>query len=198
MKTTVIKNLKELSSEYSVLAVAGKMASGKNFICSQLESYGWHSIDADLLVHKAIEQSSAKIYETFKEYESQFNIKILNSDGTINRRNLGVILFSNSQLMKKQEEIVYPVITQMVKDFIEKNPKSIINATVLYKTPDLLQLCDALLFVKSNCIKRFFRTIKRDHLPVKQILKRFYSQKNLLKKYKTAQTANLKILIVKN
>ena len=83
----------------------------------------------------------------------------------------------------------------MVKDFIQTHEKTIINATVLFKTPELLNMCEYVLFVKAGLIKRIIRARKRDHLPYKQIFKRFYAQRNLLKDYKKTGTS---IRIVRN
>lgn len=179
----------------AVICVTGKMASGKNYICSQMEKEGWSSVDADLLVHKAIEQKTELILETFSKEAAAMNLKIQNEDGSVNRRELGKLLFAKPELLAKQESIVYPAITQMVKDFIQTHEKTIINATVLFKTPELLNMCEYVLFVKAGLIKRLIRARKRDHLPYKQIFKRFYAQRNLLKDYKKSGTS---IRIVRN
>jgi len=178
-----------------VIAVTGKMASGKNYICSQLEKIGWTCIDADLLVHKAIEQSKDIIYNSFKEEAQKLKLQILTKENTINRRELGKLLFSRPELLKKEEEIVYPVITEMIKDFIKENDKCVINATVLYKTPQILNLCQLILYVKAPFIKRFIRSKKRDGLSSRQIIKRFNSQRNLFNKYKES---GLRIIKIKN
>jgi dephospho-CoA kinase len=47
-----------------------------------------------------------------------------------------------------------------------------------------MNLCDAILFVKAPFITRLIRARRRDHLPFRQILRRFHAQKNLLKEYK--------------
>lgn len=178
-----------------LLCVTGKMASGKNYICSQLEKEGWSSIDADILVHKAIELAKDKILETFTSYAQKQNINIKNTDGTINRRALGQLLFSVPELMKIQESIVYPIITEMIEEFIKEHDKTIINATVLYKTPKLLHKCNKIYYVKASTIKRLIRARKRDNMSYKEILKRFYSQRKLLSNYKNA---GIPIEIIKN
>lgn len=190
-----LNELIKICSEYKTVGIVGKMASGKNFVSSKMEQSGWKSIDADLLVHKAIEQATPQIYETFHKPAEQMGLNILNADNSINRRELGKLLFSNADLLAKQEAIVYPVITKMVEDFIEQNEKTIINATVLYKTPELLKLCDSIIYVKASVIKRFFRARKRDRLPYKQIFKRFISQKNLFQQYLRTGT---QIILIKN
>lgn len=174
----------EQNSKIKKIAVVGKMASGKNFICSKLEEFGFKSVDADILVHQAIENSSSKILETFNPFAQQENINLLNSDGTIARRELGKLLFKFPNLMEKQEKIVYPLVKEMMKNFISENEKSNINATVLYKIPEFISECDVVFYIKSSFFKRFFRAKKRDNLSCKQIFRRFYSQKDLLKKYK--------------
>ncbi len=85
----------------------------------------------------------------------------------------------------------------MVEDFINayQGQKIILNATVLYKPPDLLEKCDAVLFVKAPLLKRLIRAKKRDKMPLKQILRRFYNQKDLLKHYKITKKH---IILVKN
>lgn len=190
-----IKDFTFLTEKYNLICVTGKMASGKNFICTKLEQFGWFSADADLLVHKAIDDCSQVIIQTFSEDAKAKHIELLTKAGKIDRRELGKLLFDSPDLLKKQEEIIYPVITKMIQDIIQNHKKVILNATVLYKTPEILNMCEAVIFVKSNFIKRFFRAKKRDRLSTRQILKRFKSQKNLYKKYKNS---NIPIFLLKN
>ena len=57
------KTLSELLQiqDFSLICVTGKMASGKNFVTSKLEQDGWQSVDADKLVHIAINDSTEEI-----------------------------------------------------------------------------------------------------------------------------------------
>ena len=178
-----------------LICICGKMASGKNYVCSILEKLGWSCVDADLLVHQAINQSTEKIIAEFSDEAARNNITITNTDGTINRKALGQLLFKNPDLLKKQENIVYPVIIKMIEDFISTHEKTAINATVLYKTPELLSKCELILYVQAPFIKRFFRVKKRDNLPSAQIFRRFSAQKNMLSAYKKA---GIKIITINN
>ena len=78
----------------SVICVTGKMASGKNFICSQYEKEGWAAVDADILVHDAIELVKDKVLKAFIPYAEKQNMKLTNAVGTIDRKALGKLLFS--------------------------------------------------------------------------------------------------------
>lgn len=186
-----------------IYGIVGPMASGKNYICSQYEKEGWLSLDCDKVVHCAIVDRRDQIVSVFGKTAEEKGIALLEKDGSINRRALGALVFTDSELLKKQESIVYPYVTEKVVQFIEENKEKnlIINATVLYKTPDLLQKCDKVLYVTANPVKRFVRARKRDHLPVSKILSRFRSQKDLLKKYRDAVNSipnKIPLEIVKN
>ena len=174
----------EFSDENShIIAVTGPMAAGKNYICNQLKEEGWAAVDADILVHDAIELVKDKILETFIPYAESQKIKLTNPDGSIDRKALGSLLFAFPELLKIQESIVYPIITKQIENFIDGHDKTIINATVLYKTPDLLARCEKIIFVTAPYFTRLRRARRRDHLPLRQIIRRFHAQRNLLKEY---------------
>ena len=104
-----------------IIAVTGPMAAGKNYICSQMEKEGWACVDADILVHQAIELVKDKILAKFIPYAEQQNIKLTNPDGTIDRRALGKLLFAFPELLNIQESLVYPIIIKQIEEFIETN-----------------------------------------------------------------------------
>ena len=168
-----------------ILAVTGSMAAGKNYVSNLLEKKGFLAIDADKCVHQAIEEAKNQILEAFLPIAKEKNIQIQNPDGTINRKNLGSILFSDEKLLEKQESIVHPKVNEIFNRFIDENPDKniVLNATVLYKTP-VINRCDAIIFVKAPIITRFFRAKRRDNLPSREIFKRFASQFKIFAKYK--------------
>ncbi|MCR4948044.1 MAG: dephospho-CoA kinase [Treponema sp.] len=183
------------SSVKQVIAVTGPMAAGKNFICSQMQKEGWAAVDADLLVHDAIEIVKERILDTFIPYAEQQNIKLTRTDGSIDRRALGELLFSFPELLKVQESMVYPIIIQQINEFIANHDKTIINATVLYKTPELLNQCQKIIFVTAPFFTRLRRARQRDHLSYRQIFHRFHAQRNLLEEY---QKSGIPVEIVNN
>lgn len=170
-----------------LFAVTGPMASGKNTVCSILEEEGFACVDADILAHKAVEIGKEQILQQFSKIAEEKNISLLNSDSTINRRNLGQIVFLSEENLKTQEKIVHPIVTQMMEDFINENfsqnKNVVLNATVLYKTP-LIKKVDVIIYVTAPFLKRLFRVIQRDNMKTSQILSRFRSQKKLFAKYK--------------
>ena len=132
------------------------MAAGKNFISSQYEKKGWLCLDADEQVHGAIKTATPEILKAFEKQAAAENISLQNPDGTLNRRNLGRLIFPHPELLKKQESIIYPIIIEETKKIIKENEARniILNATVLYKTPELLKMCDKIIFVKATFFTR--------------------------------------------
>ena len=184
-----------------IICITGQMAAGKNFVCSQFEKEGFVSLDLDKTAHTAISLCTPQIISAFGGEAEKRGISLLNEDGSLNRRALGQIVFSSPALLAQQESIVYPKIIELTNQFIEENRgKSVIlNATVLFKTPELLSKCEKIFFVKANFFKRLFRAKKRDKMPLRQILARFNSQKNLFAEYKNAAAKfNIPVEIVRN
>ena len=182
-----------------ILCVTGPMAAGKNAVCRILEERGFIALDADRQVHGAIEKAAPEIIKTFSNEAKAQNITLTDENGRINRRELGRLLFTSKDLLAKQERIVYPVIIEETKRFIQKQQEQkkeadiILNATVLYKTPELLRLCKYIIYVDAPKITRIVRALKRDRMPLRQILSRFATQKGLFSEYKKTGVPIIKI-----
>lgn len=182
-----------------ILCVTGPMAAGKNAVCRILEERGFIALDADRQVHGAIEKAASEIIKTFSKEANAQNITLTDKNERINRRELGRLLFTSKDLLAKQERIVYPVIIEETKRFIQKQQEQkkeadiILNATVLYKTPELLRLCKYIIYVDAPKITRIVRALKRDRMPLRQILSRFATQKGLFSEYKKTGVPIIKI-----
>ncbi|MCI6721056.1 dephospho-CoA kinase [Treponema porcinum] len=182
-----------------ILCVTGPMAAGKNAVCRILEERGFIALDADRQVHGAIEKAAPEIIKTFSKEANAQNITLTDKNERINRRELGRLLFTSKDLLAKQERIVYPVIIEETKRFIQKQQEQkkeadiILNATVLYKTPELLRLCKYIIYVDAPKITRIVRALKRDRMPLRQILSRFATQKGLFSEYKKTGVPIIKI-----
>ncbi len=172
-----------------VICVTGPMAAGKNMAADYLEEKGFLAIDADKTVHEAIERRHAEIMATFGQTAADMGIVLETADGLIDRRALGKIVFSDPELLKKQEALIHPAVDAILNEFIDSHPDRdiLLNATVLYKTP-VATRCDAIIFVDAPRLLRLKRAKKRDLMSTKLILQRFSSQKHIFAKYKKLNT----------
>ncbi|MEA1891586.1 MAG: dephospho-CoA kinase [Campylobacterota bacterium] len=158
-----------MAFEYAI-ALTGGIATGKSTVASLIALNGMRVIDADLISHKILDDSSAWVEETFGwEY--------LNSS-KVDRALLGSMVFSNSQAKKTLEDFLHPKIRseiqkQSIKQdafkfpylidiplFFENDAYNIKNSVVVY-TPKEIQL------------ERF---IKRNRYSEEESLKRIASQ----------------------
>ena len=177
-----------------ILCVTGPMAAGKNAASSILEKKGFACVDADLLVHQAVENAKEEILASFASLADEKSLPLLRENGHINRRNLGALIFQSPELIKKQEDIVYPILNGLFEDFMEENKgrNLVINATVLYKVP-LVKKVDSVLFIDAPLLQRLFRAKKRDGMSLKLILQRFKAQRNLFAKYKKSVADTVRV-----
>ena len=192
-------NEKNISLGIPIFCVAGKIAAGKNFVCSILEKRGFFCIDADSVIHEIINEKEKQneILAAFYADAQKAGISLQNSNGTLDRRAFGRLVFSKKEFLERQENIVYPALVERVEKIIAQiscgagfeNEKSavrgiVLNAAVLYKTPQLLKKCRTIFFVDAPAFVRFLRVRRRDGISPCEILKRFFSQRNLFAQYK--------------
>lgn len=173
------------------------MAAGKNAACDILQDLCFVCADCDKMGHSvlALEQTKQKIIDAFSTIAKQKGLFLEDGKGNIDKKALAKIVFSDPALLKQHEAIVHPLINQMCLDFIKKNSNSNIalNATVLYKVPVIKQ-CQKVIFIDAPKIIRFFRVIRRDHIPIKQILQRFSFQNELFSKYQDKNADIIRVL----
>lgn len=107
-----------------VICVAGPMAAGKNYVCSILEERGFFCVDADLVIHQVIKEKEEEIFLQFKEEAAAAGLELKKSDGSLDRRALGELLFKNPNLLAKQESLVYPAFERRIQEMIDENKES--------------------------------------------------------------------------
>ena len=107
-----------------VICVAGPIAAGKNYVCSILEERGFFCVDADLVIHQVIKEKEEEIFLQFKEEAAAAGLELKKSDGSLDRRALGELLFKNPNLLAKQESLVYPAFERRIQEMIDENKES--------------------------------------------------------------------------
>ena len=90
------------------IGVTGIYASGKGTVCAMFEELGAKVIDTDILAREVVEPGSIGL----ELYIKEFGKKILNTDGTLNRRSLANIVFKDAKKVKRINEITHPLIME--------------------------------------------------------------------------------------
>ena len=164
-----------------VIGITGNTGSGKTTVSTIIKNnLNCTVISADYIAKKINVQGS-KYYEETIEL---FGNKILKEDGTIDRRILAEIIFSDSELKKKLNKItakyVGNEIENIVKEEKEKNKKKYIvtDATLLFQCR-IDKLCDYIIAVVcENKEIKIRRIVSRDKLTRNQAEARLNAQPN--------------------
>ena len=120
-------------SEVRVVALTGGIASGKSSASQWLGSQDSDElrvkvIDADCIGHQAYADQEKQCYKRLVEH---FGSGICNVDGSINRRELGGIVFKDPNEMKALQAIVWPEIADRLKREIESIKLEVTHKTLV-------------------------------------------------------------------
>ena len=117
-----------------VVAVTGTIGSGKSTVMELLKKRGAFVVSADDLAHQVVEPNSPGLSQVV----SRFGSSILNSDGSLNRKELSQIVFADSAKKHELEAIIHPLIAEMAEKLFVEAIKA--GATKLfYETPLLFE-----------------------------------------------------------
>lgn len=96
-----------------IIGITGNIACGKTAVGHMLLELGAERyIDADAVVHKLYQRGQAlavKVAEAFGR-------GVVASDGNIDRKTLGAIVFQDDEAMRRLEAIVHPAVGQALAD----------------------------------------------------------------------------------
>ena len=120
------------------VALTGGIGSGKSLVGEILEELGALVIDSDQLAREVIERGSPG----YEEVVNAFGDSIL-SEGQIDRSKLAAVVFNESDLLKKLESIIHPLVREAAEKLAKKLPS---GAILINQIP---------LLVESDGAKRF-------------------------------------------
>lgn len=96
------------------VAITGNIASGKSTVEDILQKKGYNVLDTDTITHELLfdEKVKKEIIQLFQG----FNIL---EAGEISRPKLGKVVFENTNLRKKLEKIIHPLIKHEIGQFFQ-------------------------------------------------------------------------------
>ena len=159
-----------------MIGLTGQSGSGKTTVSSFFLDGGFEIINADLVAREVMEKGEVCLEETVRA----FGEEILNDDGTLNRKHLAEIVFSDWQKLKKLNSITHPHINKRVSEKAEALRKCgaeyvLLDAPTLFESGED-KLCDAIVSVTAKVELRAKRIIERDKINNDMVMKRFSSQ----------------------
>ena len=166
-----------------VIGITGGLASGKSLVTGEFKRLGAMVVDADIISR----QVSAKDGEAYADIVKEFGQTILKEDGSIDRKALGGIVFSDKDKLKKLNSITHPRIIKRLRDEVQRlkteSPDAVIavDAALLIET-GLNREMDAVIVVYADEDRRIQRSVKRDNITEADARQRSGAQMNLSEK----------------
>ncbi len=143
-----------------IIGLTGGSGSGKSTVALCFKNAGARIIDADRIARDVVavgRPALAEIANTFTD--------VLLPDGSLNRKKLGAIVFSDKNTLAKLNKITHAYIIKEIKETLENHPQplTVIDAPLLFEC-GLEQLCSVCIAVLSDRKVRLERIMKRDGL----------------------------------
>lgn len=128
------------------VGLTGSIGVGKSFVASVFEELGAHVLDADQTAREVVMPGRPGL----KAITDAFGEEILNADGTLDRKQLGALVFADEAKRQQLNALLHPFIIAR-QDQILKEWEA--------KDPDGIGIVDAALMIESGGYRRFDKLI---------------------------------------
>ena len=165
----------------NAIALTGGIATGKSTVASLLKLGGFRIIDADTIAHEVLDNSQSQIADVFG---SEFI-----ENGKVNRKRLGVLVFSNQQERKKLEAIVHPKIKARIEEEALKQEAFgkpyLIDIPLFFEREGVYDIKKSIVVYAPKELQ-LDRLIKREGLSEQEAMQRIDAQLTIEEKKKRA------------
>ncbi|MBR2779634.1 MAG: dephospho-CoA kinase [Firmicutes bacterium] len=174
-----------------IIGLTGGIGCGKSTASDYLNELGFITIDFDQTMKKLQEPGQPAL----KEIEETFGPEAILPDGTMNRKYVGQIVFSDAKEKEKLDHIMQKyldeIVTRQTDEFREAgkgvtretNPDDYLQKKVifydhplLFEVPYRIEPADEAWVIDLSEEERIRRVMSRDHISREQIIQRMHSQ----------------------
>lgn len=147
-----------------VIGLTGSSGSGKSTVSGLLKARGFVIVDCDQTAREVLRPETnclAQIFDTF-------GTAVKAADGSLDRKALAGIVFSDPAMLQKLNHIMYPQILTDIRAFLEqyrqqKAAWAVLDAPTLFES-GADSLCDITISVLADDAARVSRIMARDHI----------------------------------
>lgn len=166
-----------------VIGLTGNIGCGKSSLSNILKNNSLDIIDADIISRDIMNDKDLlnKIFETFGN-------DIKSEDGTLNRKELGKIVFNDDEKLIILNNITHPAIKneikKRIKEIEDNNRNIVVVDAALLIEGNFLDLVDRLVVISCDLDIQLNRIIKRDNITKEEAISRIKSQMDQNEKIK--------------
>ena len=169
-----------------ILGLTGPTGAGKSLVSKLLNKQGFAVLDADEISRRSVEPCT----ECLEELKTKFGAAIILPDGSLDRKQLGKLVFSDKALLESLNAVTHPYIMALIKAELSKLLKNGFEKVVL-DAPALFEagadaLCDKVIAVVASRALRLERIMVRDAMTCSEANVRLDAQPTL--EYYTAHS----------
>jgi dephospho-CoA kinase len=159
-----------------VAGLTGGICSGKSTVAAMFRGLGATVIDADQAAHELVEPGQP----LFEAVASTFGGEVVGTDGRIDRRRLGTLVFADPEARRRLEALLHPPIIRECERRIRQVEVSgstlcLINAALLIESGWHTR-CNAVILVEASEAVRLDRLIRSRGLGPDEAMLRIRSQ----------------------
>lgn len=159
-----------------IIGLTGSIASGKSTVSQMLKELGYPIVDADLVARQVVEPGS----ETLEKIKETFGEDVILPDGSLDRKKVGDIIFSDPASRKRLNDIIHPAIrNEMLRQraaYMAEGQKVVIMDIPLLFESKLQHFVDKILVVSVTEENQLKRLMERNSLSERESLARISSQ----------------------
>lgn len=143
-----------------LIGLMGKSGSGKSLISKLLKELDTRVqiIDIDKIGHES--HGDLGVRTKLKKY---FGAEIFDADGSVNRKALGKIVFSDKSKMQLLYDATYTYMVERIDGMISHSQIMVLDYALLPLTK-YFELCDVKILVEASFDERCQRVIARDNI----------------------------------
>ncbi|MCF7793550.1 MAG: dephospho-CoA kinase [Candidatus Cloacimonetes bacterium] len=169
------------SSRPFLIAVTGGIACGKSAVCKWFENKNIKVYYSDKLAHEVLQEN-----DVIQKLTDNFGDEIL-SNGKIDRKKLGKLVFNNPQKLAKLNRVIHPEVLRKIHEIIlfSDSDYLVFEIPLLFES-GLQNAFDLSMNIFSEECNQVERIEKRDKLSTNEGLQRIQAQMNSYDKQKLA------------
>ena len=141
-----------------IIGLTGKSCAGKDAVAALLDKKRFEVIDVDKLGHDALAMNKDKLVEAFGD-------GIIAQDGSVDRKILGPLVFSDSDKLGTLNSITHPWMhdeaMRRAEEAEREGKDAVINAALL-ESMGFIESCDRIILVVAGYETRLKRALQRD------------------------------------
>lgn len=150
-----------------VVGLTGGIGCGKSSTSQFFSDLGIDVIDTDVIARQLTQPNGSAI----SLIQNTFGSSIIATDGTLDRNKMRDLVFANSELRHKLEQILHPLILKAVIRRIKQSqaPYVIVVIPLLFETNDYNHLIQHILVIDCDEQQQLLRTMERSNLSEQKV-----------------------------